>query len=72
MTPEQMLDIAVEEARKGLAEGGIPIGAALFGATGSCSGGPVTTAACRMTIRRCTPRPTPSARRAVSAATDPR
>ncbi|KWX24301.1 cytosine deaminase [Mycolicibacterium wolinskyi] len=30
MTPEQMLDVAVEEARKGLAEGGIPIGAALF------------------------------------------
>lgn len=25
-----MLDVAVEEARKGLAEGGIPIGAALF------------------------------------------
>ncbi|MCV7286922.1 nucleoside deaminase [Mycolicibacterium wolinskyi] len=30
MTPEQMLDVAVDEARKGLAEGGIPIGAALF------------------------------------------
>ncbi|MHA3020519.1 nucleoside deaminase [Mycobacterium sp. BMJ-28] len=34
MTPEQMLDVAVEEARKGLAEGGIPIGAALFDADG--------------------------------------
>lgn len=30
MTPEDMLDVAVEEARKGLSEGGIPIGAALF------------------------------------------
>lgn len=29
-----MLDVAVEEARKGLAEGGIPIGAALFTAGG--------------------------------------
>ncbi len=29
-----MLDVAVEEARKGLAEGGIPIGAALFSADG--------------------------------------
>jgi cytosine deaminase len=27
---QQMLDIAIEEARQGLAEGGIPIGAALF------------------------------------------
>ena len=34
MTPEEMLDVAVEEARKGLAEGGIPIGAALFSADG--------------------------------------
>ena len=30
MTPAEMLDVAVAEARKGLAEGGIPIGAALF------------------------------------------
>ena len=30
MTPLDMLDVAVEEARKGLSEGGIPIGAALF------------------------------------------
>ncbi|MET4432650.1 nucleoside deaminase [Mycolicibacterium sp. 624] len=30
MTPEEMLEVAVAEARKGLAEGGIPIGAALF------------------------------------------
>lgn len=34
MTTEEMLDVAVEEARKGLAEGGIPIGAALFDADG--------------------------------------
>lgn len=38
MTPEQMLDVAVEEARKGLAEGGIPIGAALFGSDGTLLG----------------------------------
>ena len=38
MTPEQMLDIAVEEARQGLAEGGIPIGAALFSADGAVLG----------------------------------
>ncbi|MET0703100.1 MAG: nucleoside deaminase [Mycobacterium sp.] len=30
MTPEEMLDVAVVEARKGMEEGGIPIGAALF------------------------------------------
>lgn len=34
MTPEDMLDVAVEEARKGLSEGGIPIGAALFSQDG--------------------------------------
>ncbi|BBX83767.1 nucleoside deaminase [Mycolicibacterium aubagnense] len=38
MTPEQMLDVAVAEARKGLAEGGIPIGAALFRAGGELLG----------------------------------
>ncbi|MGY4710394.1 nucleoside deaminase [Mycolicibacterium sp. CBM1] len=38
MTPEQMLDVAYGEARKGLAEGGIPIGAALFGADGTLLG----------------------------------
>lgn len=31
---EAMLEIALEEARAGLAEGGIPIGAALFGSDG--------------------------------------
>jgi creatinine deaminase len=33
-----MLDIALEEARLGLAEGGIPIGAALFAASGKLLG----------------------------------
>jgi len=33
-----MLDVAVAEARKGLAEGGIPIGAALFRADGELLG----------------------------------
>jgi cytosine/creatinine deaminase len=33
-----MLDVAVGEARKGLAEGGIPIGAALFHANGTLLG----------------------------------
>ena len=33
-----MLKIAIEEARSGLAEGGIPIGAALFGAGGDLLG----------------------------------
>ena len=35
---EQMLEVAVREARNGLAEGGIPIGGALFGADGSLLG----------------------------------
>jgi creatinine deaminase len=34
MTPQDMLDVAYLEARKGLSEGGIPIGAALFAADG--------------------------------------
>lgn len=40
MTPdwERMLAVAVEEARLGLAEGGIPIGAALFAADGRLLG----------------------------------
>jgi cytosine/creatinine deaminase len=33
-----MLDVAVDEARRGLAEGGIPIGAALFGPDGAVLG----------------------------------
>jgi len=38
MTPDEMLAVALEEARTGLAEGGIPIGAALFGADGQLLG----------------------------------
>ena len=40
MTPDPgpLLDVALEEARAGLAEGGIPIGAALFGADGTLLG----------------------------------
>ncbi len=34
----QMLDVAIEEARTGLAEGGIPIGAALFDREGNLLG----------------------------------
>jgi creatinine deaminase len=37
-TPEEMLAVALEEARAGLAEGGIPIGAALFGPDGAVWG----------------------------------
>ena len=36
--PEAMLSVALEEARAGLAEGGIPIGAALFAADGTLLG----------------------------------
>lgn len=38
MTAEEMLAVAVEEARMGLAEGGIPIGAALFDGDGRLLG----------------------------------
>jgi cytosine deaminase len=38
LDPAEMLAVAVEEARLGLAEGGIPIGAALFGAEGEVLG----------------------------------
>jgi cytosine deaminase len=38
MTDEEMLAVAVAEARYGLAEGGIPIGAALFAADGTVLG----------------------------------
>lgn len=36
--PNDMLKIAIEEARQGLAEGGIPIGAALFDSQGNLLG----------------------------------
>jgi cytosine deaminase len=38
MTPSDMLAVAYAEARKGLAEGGIPIGAALFSTDGELLG----------------------------------
>jgi len=38
MTVEEMLEVALDEARSGLAEGGIPIGAALFGRDGALLG----------------------------------
>ena len=38
MTYEEMLAVAIEEAKLGIAEGGIPIGAALFDKEGNCLG----------------------------------
>jgi creatinine deaminase len=38
ITDDQMLEVALNEARKGLAEGGIPIGAAIFASDGSLLG----------------------------------
>ena len=38
LSNEQMLAVAIEEARRGLAEGGIPIGAALFDTDGNLLG----------------------------------
>jgi cytosine/creatinine deaminase len=37
-TPEAMLAVAVDEARAGAAEGGVPVGAALFGPDGALLG----------------------------------
>lgn len=37
-SPEEMLAVAVSEARKGLSEGGLPIGAAIFRQDGSVVG----------------------------------
>lgn len=38
LTHQQMLDVAIEEAKLGLSEGGIPIGAALFDSDGNLLG----------------------------------
>lgn len=38
ITAEHMLDVAIEQARLGLSQGGIPIGAALFDASGNVLG----------------------------------
>jgi creatinine deaminase len=37
-SPEEMLSVALEEARAGRAEGGIPIGSALFDSGGALLG----------------------------------
>jgi cytosine/creatinine deaminase len=37
-TPEAMLAVAVDEARTGAAEGGVPVGAAMFGPDGALLG----------------------------------
>ena len=52
-----MLEIALEEARSGLAEGGIPIGAALFAADGKLLGR-AGIGASRSRIPHCMVRPT--------------
>lgn len=38
LSPEEMLEIAVDQARQGRAEGGVPIGGALFHADGTLLG----------------------------------
>ncbi len=38
LTPQQMLDVAIEQARIGLAEGGIPVGGAIFRQDGTLLG----------------------------------
>jgi len=38
MTHEEMLEVAIAEARKGLAEGGVPVGAAIFNDEGKLLG----------------------------------
>ena len=38
MDYQKMLEVAIEEARKGIEEGGIPIGAALFDSNGNLLG----------------------------------
>jgi len=64
-TPDyrSMLAVALAEARLGLKEGGIPIGAAIFDETGKLIGAGHN-AGCSKAIRRCTERPTRSETRA--------
>ena len=62
-----MLAVALAEARKGLTEGGIPIGAAIFDPTAHSSA-PATIAACKMATLPYTAKRTHSATRAASAA----
>ena len=49
---QALLQTAIAEARQGLAEGGVPIGAARATTTAACSAA-ATTAACRKATRRC-------------------
>ena len=64
---EKMLAVAFEEARHGLVEGGIPIGAAMFTRTGELvSRG--TIAVCNRAIPACTLRRMPFAGPAANAA----
>ena len=62
-----MLEVALAEARVGLAEGGIPIGAAVFAADGRLVGRG-TTGECRRAIRARTGRRTRSGGRGGSGA----
>jgi len=62
-----MLDVALSEARKGLAEGGIPIGAAIFDVRGQLWE-LVTTVAFSRETPRCTVKPTRFATRDADAA----
>jgi len=61
MDPAAMLQVAYQEARKGLAEGGVPIGAALFSADGVLLGSGHNRRV-QHDDRRCMPRPTRSGR----------
>jgi hypothetical protein len=63
-----LLAVAIAEARKGLAEGGIPIGAVIRMSTERLSA-PATIAACRMAIHPYTEKLTLSATPAASVAT---
>ena len=65
---ERMLAVAIDEARTGLAEGGVPVGGALFAADGRSWGGDAT-GGCRRDDPSIHGRPTPSARPAASRAT---
>ncbi len=67
--PRTLIDVALDEARAGLDEGGIPIGAALFAARRHAARAAGTTGGCRTTTRRCTPRPPRSAPPGGSATT---
>ena len=66
---QAMLDVAIAEARAGDAEGGIPIGGALFDAAGAAPRHAATTSGCSAATRPRTARPRRSATRAAAAPT---